>query len=455
MRDSGDASSRGDAVSRIRATLRARPLAGVALAVLLFLYTAAIFAPLIASDRPYFVRIAPGPDGGRWPLFEALSSLEVFLMALWLLALASPVWTRLPRLLGSRRRMGRGGILATGLAAALVAAIVFGATSRARAPFATSDWKPRMASGEVEAGSAVFPPLRMGFAETNMAESYRPPTWLASAEISEEGAYVRGPRAPVPDPVTGVVPSPSPVEVRPGEPGRNSPWRHPLGADSLGRDLLVRLIYAARVSLSVGLLAAAALFAIGLLVGAAAGYFGGAVDLLLSRGIEVVLCFPAFFLVLLVLSTTDPDVLPPILSIALVIALVGWPPVARLVRAEVLRLRETDFVLAARALGCTPSRAILVHVLPNAIGPAIVAASFAVGAGALVEAALSYLGFGVQQPIPSWGSLINESHYAGYWWIQLFPGLAILVSVACYNLVGEAVREALDPRFLGRREAAR
>jgi peptide/nickel transport system permease protein len=148
-------------------------------------------------------------------------------------------------------------------------------------------------------------------------------------------------------------------------------------------------------------------------------------------------------------------VLPPVFSIAAVIAIVGWPSVARLVRAEVLRLRDADFVVAARALGCPPWRAILVHVLPNAIGPAIVAASFAVGSGALVEAALSYLGFGVQQPIPSWGSLVSESHHAGHWWLQLFPGLAILVSVACYNLVGEAVREALDPRLFDREGSVR
>jgi peptide/nickel transport system permease protein len=176
------------------------------------------------------------------------------------------------------------------------------------------------------------------------------------------------------------------------------------------------------------------------------GRLRGWVDLLLSRGIEVVLCFPALFLVLLVLSTTDPDVLPPVFAVAFVIAAVGWPSVARLVRAEVLALRERDFVVAARALGVRPLELLLVHVLPNAIGPAIVAASFAVGGGALVEAALSFLGFGVREPIPSWGALVNESRSAEHWWLQLFPGLAILVSVACYNLVGDAVREALDPR---------
>jgi peptide/nickel transport system permease protein len=428
----------GRVLARVAASIRARPVARAAALLLLFFYSLAVLAPLIANDRPYFVRDASGAGGGRWPLFESLSRLEVFLIVLWFLTLAA--------LLFGRRRWI--------LAVALLVALVFGAAP-GRATLAPSDWKERIAAGEFEAQSAVFPPIAFGFAETNLAESYRPPTWLASAEISDAGAYVRGPRAPVPDPVTGVVQAPSPVPVRAGEPARNSAWRHPLGADSLGRDVLARLLYGARVSLAVGLLSAAALFALGVLVGAAAGYFGGWVDLLLSRGIEVVLCFPAFFLVLLVLASVDPRVLPPAVSIAFVIALVGWPSVARLVRAELLRLRDADFVVAARALGASPLRALVAHVLPNALGPAIVAASFAVGGGALVEAALSYLGFGVQVPIPSWGSLAREPHHAGHWWLQLFPGLAILVSVAGYNLVGEAVREALDPRLAGRREGAR
>jgi len=446
-----DATSRapGRILTRIRSSIAARRGARLALAVLLLFYSAAIFAPLIANDRPYFLRRTPGAGGSRWPLFVALSPFEVFLMTLWAALLASPLWARLLRGAGIVR------LLSVALLLALAASAAFGALSPERAPFATSDFKARIASGEFGLQDAFFPPLRMGFAETNLAESYRPPTWLATAEISEKGDYVRGPRVPVPDPVTGVVPASSPVEVRPGEPGRNSSWRHPLGTDSLGRDLLVRLLYGSRASLSVGLLSAAALFGIGVLVGALAGTFGGAVDLLLSRGIEIVLCFPAFFLVLFVLSTTDPDVLSPVFSIAGVIALVGWPSVARLVRAEVLRLRGSDFVLAARALGCSRGRTILAHVLPNALGPAIVAASFAVGSGALVEAGLSFLGFGVQQPIPSWGSLVHESYHAGHWWLQLFPGLAILLTVASYNLVGEAVREGIDPRVSPAARASR
>ena len=414
-------------LARNAAAIRARPASRIAFGILFLLYTAAIFAPLLASDRPWCVRV--GAER-RWPAFESLSPLEIGAMLAWIAGLVASVRTRRP----TRRLAG----------AALLSGLLLGVLSPGTAGREASDWKERIASGA--ATDAVFPPIRMGFAETRLAECYRPPTWLASSEMSETGAYVRGAGETSADPVTGFVPARSPVEVRAGEPGRNSPWRHPLGCDGLGRDLLVRLLYGARVSLSVGLLSAAALFVFGAAVGVLAGYFGGWVDLLLSRGIEVVLCFPAFFLVLLVLATTDPDALPPVLAISLVIAIVGWPSVARLVRAEVLALREAEFVVAARALGAPPARLLLVHVLPNAVGPAIVAASFAIGSGALVEAALSWLGFGVRVPFPSWGSLVAESKSAEHWWLQLFPGLAILVSVACYNLVGDAVREALDPR---------
>jgi len=415
------------APGRIAAAIRARPAARLAFLLLLILYSAAIFAPLIASDRPWHVRVG---GESRWPAFESLSALEIVAMTAWIAGLLAAFRTRKPA--------------APLAAAALLSGLLFGVLSPAARGLEASDWKERIASGA--ATSAFFAPIRMGFAETRLAESFRPPTWLASSEMTETGGYVRGGSELLPDPVTGFAPARSPVEIRAGEPGRNSPWRHPLGCDGLGRDLLVRLLYGARVSLSVGLLSAAALFVVGAGIGVLAGYFGGWVDLLLARGIEIVLCFPAFFLVLLVLATTDPDALPPVLAISLVIAIVGWPSVSRLVRAEVLAVREADFVIAARALGSSPARVLLVHVLPNAVGPAIVAASFAIGSGALVEAALSWLGFGVRVPFPSWGSLVNESKSAEHWWLQLFPGLAILVSVACYSLVGDAVREALDPR---------
>jgi peptide/nickel transport system permease protein len=293
---------------------------------------------------------------------------------------------------------------------------------------------------------AVFPPIAMGFAETNLAEANRPPTWLASAEISPEGYYVRGPRAPVADPSTGHVPPPNPVEVKIGELERNAALRHPLGTDSLGRDLLARLLWGGRTSLSVGLLAALLLTAIGTLVGAVAGYAGGAIDRIASRGIEIVLCVPAFFLILSVMAFTDPDVFPPVLAIVLVIACVGWTGIARLVRAEFLRLRELEFVLAARSMGFSPARIVTRHMLPNALGPVLVASAFAIASSTLYESALSYLGLGVGHPIPSWGALINDSHSPDQWWTQVFPGLCLFATVLAYNLLGEGIRDALDPR---------
>ena len=183
-----------------------------------------------------------------------------------------------------------------------------------------------------------------------------------------------------------------------------------------------------------------------MLVGALAGYFGGWVDFVVLRTIEVLQSVPAFFFVLLAMAFTDPRVISPLVAIVVVIALVRWTGAARLVRGEFLRLREREFVLAARALGYSDGRIVLRHVLPNALGPVLVHAAFAVAAGILTESAISYLGFGIQYPQASWGSLINESRSPEHWWIQVFPGLLIFLTVTCYNLVGDAVRDALDPR---------
>jgi peptide/nickel transport system permease protein len=306
---------------------------------------------------------------------------------------------------------------------------------------------------EVDGKDALFAPIPMGFAETSLAESFRPPTWLAAAEMSDRGRLRQGSRRPLRGPRDGLRARALAGRGRRGRARRNSPYRHLLGCDGLGRDLLVRLLYGARVSLSVGLLSAAALFAIGAVVGLLAGAFGGWVDLLLSRGIEVVLCFPAFFLVLLVLSSTDPDVLPPVLAVSLVIA-------ASVALRRAARPRGGPRPARGRVRGrrARPRR-------PAGPHPARPRAPERRRAGdrrrlvrgrrrALVEAALSYLGFGVRVPIPSWGSLVNESRSPDHWWLQLFPGLAILVSVASYNLVGDAVREALDPRTATRREGS-
>jgi len=385
-----------------------------------------------------------------WPLFASLSAPEVFLMVSWAFVLGWPLWNPLVnrRLLGGERariRRHRRTKLAVALGTPLAVAFAWAALAPSAPALDAAPYKAKLASGAIEARRVVFPPIALGFAETHMAEGFRPPTWTQASRMDAEGHYSRGPRRRPSDP-TGFTPPGTPVEVRWGEPALNSALRHPLGTDALGRDLLVRLLWGGRVSLSIGLASAALLTVIGVVLGSIAGYFGGLADMAISRLIEVVLCIPALYLVLMASALVDPAVLSPLVAIVLIIALVAWTGVARLARAEFLRLRESEFVLAARALGLGAPRIIVRHVLPNALGPILVAAAFAVAAGILTESVVSFLGFGIQHPVPSWGSLVNESRSAEHWWVQLFPGLAIFLTVTCYNLVGEAIRDSLDPR---------
>jgi peptide/nickel transport system permease protein len=189
------------------------------------------------------------------------------------------------------------------------------------------------------------------------------------------------------------------------------------------------------------------LLIIGTVMGAVAGYFGGWIDLAISRLIEVFLCIPAFPLILMVSAFIDPEIVPPIFSIVVIIALIRWTGVARLVRAEFLRLREAEFAVAAKALGFSSRRTIFRHILPNAFAPALVAGAFAVASGILTESTLSFLGFGIRPPVASWGSLINETKAPEFWWMQVFPGLLIFITITCYNQVGDAIRDAVDPKM--------
>lgn len=222
-------------------------------------------------------------------------------------------------------------------------------------------------------------------------------------------------------------------------------WGYLLGTDDLGRDVLARILYGARISLLVGFVAVGIATVIGIFVGAIAGFYGRWVDALLMRFVDIMLCFPTFFLILAVIAFLEPS----IWNIMIIIGLTGWMGVARLVRAEFLSLRGRDFVIAAQSIGASDLRLIFRHILPNALSPVIVSATLGVAGAILTESALSFLGIGVQPPTPSWGNMLitGKQTLGSAWWLSVFPGMAILLTVLGYNLLGEGLRDALDPRM--------
>lgn len=221
-------------------------------------------------------------------------------------------------------------------------------------------------------------------------------------------------------------------------------YQNLFGTDELGRDVFSRMVYATKVSLSVGFIAVGIATLIGTILGLISGYYGGWIDLLIMRLVDIMLCFPTFFLILLVIAFVKPS----IYNIMLVIGLTSWPGLTRYIRAETLKIKNLEYVVSAKLAGFSSFRILFIHILPNVLVPVLVTFSLGIGSAILTESALSFLGLGVQPPNPSWGNILTSGkdyiHIA--WWLSLFPGLAVFITVLGFNFLGEGLRVYFSPK---------
>lgn len=361
---------------------------------IVFLFILAVFASFIANDKPYVIRI----DGQlHFPIFKNLTASDY---VVFLAAIIGVIQLLLIRY--NKKNIDpsiRSGVFWRQVCINVSVLIVGTGLLFSFIPrrLDATDYKAMVRTGK--ATDAVFPPVPYGYARTDLSSREQPPT-----------------------------------------------KEHWLGTDDVGSDVLARLIHGSRISLSVGFVAVGISSIIGIFVGSILGYFGGKVDFIGMRFVEIMMAIPTFFLIITIVAFFPRS----LLNIMVIIGITSWTIDARFVRAEFFKLRNQDFVQAAKSLGL-PSRSIMFrHMLPNGIAPVLVNATFGIAGAIFIEAALSFLGFGVAPPTPSWGQMLSlgvSTTGRFLWWLSLFPGLAIFFTVLSYNLVGEALRDAIDPRL--------